>query len=45
MTEEQILKNLIIKAQHQISKWGKPSNVTALKLFDALKTKVEEHGL
>ena len=45
MTEEQVLKNLIIKAQHQISKWGKPSNVTALELFDALKAKVQESGL
>jgi hypothetical protein len=45
MTKEQELNNLMIKAQYQILKWGKCSNNTALELFDALKAKIEEHGL
>jgi hypothetical protein len=45
MSKEQELKNLMVKAQYQISKWGKCSNIVGLELFDALKAKIEEHGL
>jgi hypothetical protein len=45
MTKEQELNNLMIKAQYQISKWGKCSNIVGLELFDALKAKIEEYGL
>tara|TARA_R110000850_G_scaffold24625_6_gene71899 strand:- start:1179 stop:1322 length:144 start_codon:yes stop_codon:yes gene_type:complete len=44
MTKSQQVHNLIVKAQWQISKWGKPSNDTALELFEELKLKVEEQG-
>jgi hypothetical protein len=45
MSKEQELKNLMVKAQYQISKWGKCSNIVCLELFDALKAKIEEYGL
>jgi uncharacterized protein YjhX (UPF0386 family) len=45
MTKEQELYNLMAKANYQLTRRGKLTNRCSLELFNALKAKIEKHGL